>query len=105
MSRSYKKNPVGKDANDRAMKRIANRIVRRRVKDDEDMPARLPHKKMTESWMISDYKSRMTREEAIQWYNEQVEWQKHKGSLTYFQKRYPTLEAWLKYWEKCYIRK
>lgn len=105
MSRSYKKNPVAKDASDKAMKRIANRTVRRRVKDDEDMPARLQHRKMTESWMISDYKSRMTREEAIQWYNEQVEWQKNKGSLTYFQKRYPTLEAWLKYWEKCYIRK
>jgi hypothetical protein len=39
MSRSYKKNPVAKDASDRAMKRIANRTARRRVKDDEDMPA------------------------------------------------------------------
>ena len=101
MSRSYKKNPVGKDANDRAMKRIANRTVRRRIKDDEDMPARLQHKKMTESWMISDYKSRMTRDEAIQWYENEME---HEAS-SYFKKRYPTLEAWLKYWEKCYVRK
>lgn len=101
MSRSYKKNPVVKDANDRAMKRLANRTVRRRIKDDEDMPARLQHKKMTESWMISDYKSRMTREEAIQWYNEIVD----RNPTTRFMRRYPTLEAWLKYWEKCYVRK
>ena len=106
MSRSYKKNPVAKDSGDKkSMKQIANRTVRRRVKDDEDMPARLQHKKMTESWDITDFKTRMTREEAIQWYNEQLEWQKNKGSLTYFLKRYPTLKAWLKYWEKCYVRK
>ena len=107
MSRSYKKNPYVTDhsANTKSMKRIANRTVRRRLKNNEDMPARLQHKKMTESWEICDYKWRMTREEAIQWYNEQLEWQKHKGSLTYFLKLYPTLEAWLKYWEKCYVRK
>lgn len=106
MSRSYKKNPVGKDSGDKkSMKQIANRRVRRRLKNDEDMPARLQHKKMTESWDITDYKSRMTREEAVQWYNEQLEWQKNKDSLTYFLRRYPTLEAWLKYWEKCYRRK
>ena len=101
MSRSYKKNPVAKDSSDRTMKRIANRTVRRRVKDDDDMPARIQHKKMTESWMISDYKSRMTREEAIEWYNEKME--RHASER--FKKRYPTLEAWLKYWEKCYVRK
>ena len=107
MSRSYKKNPyvTDKSAGTKSMKRIANRTVRRRVKDDEDMPARLQHKKMTESWNICDYKWRMTREEAIQWYNEQLEWQKNKDSLSFFLKRYPTLEAWLKYWEKCYVRK
>ena len=54
MSRSYKKNPyvTDKSAGTKSMKRIANRIVRRRLKDDEDMPARLQHKKMTESWDI-----------------------------------------------------
>ena len=101
MSRSYKKNPVGKDNGDKkSMKVIANRAVRRRVKNDEDMPARLPHKKMTESWDITDYKSRMTRDEAIKWYNDDSQ---HKSEK--FKRRYPTLEAWLKYWEKCYVRK
>ena len=43
MSRSYKKNPYVTDHSQgtKQMKRIANRTVRRRVKDDEDMPARL----------------------------------------------------------------
>ena len=102
MSRSYKKNPIAKDnGNKKSMKQIANRTVRRRIKDDEDMPARLQHKKMTESWDITDYKSRMTREEAIQWYENVME---HEAS-SWFKKRYPTLKAWLKYWEKCYVRK
>ena len=103
MSRSYKKNPYVTDRSQgtKYMKCIANRTVRRRIKDDEDIPARLPHKKMTESWDICDYKWRMTREDAIYWYKNEME---HKAS-TYFKKRYPTLEAWLKYWDKCYRRK
>ena len=104
MSRSYKKNPYvtdGYDGDRKQDKRIANRKVRRRIKDDEDMPARLQHKKMTETWDICDYRWRMTREDAIRWYENEME---HKAS-TYFKKRYPTLEAWLKYWDKCYRRK
>ena len=103
MSRSYKKNPCAKDSGDKkAMKQIANRTVRRRLKnnDSEDMPARLQHKKMTESWDITDFKTRMTREEAIIWYNDDSQYKSDK-----FKKRYPTLEAWLKYWDKCYRRK
>lgn len=101
MSRSYKKNPCAKDNGDKkAMKQIANRTVRRRVKMDEDIPARLQHKKMTESWDITDFKTRMTREEAIVWYNDDSKYKSEK-----FKKRYPTLESWLKYWDKCYRRK
>jgi len=105
MSRSYKKNPFCTDHKRRwtkERKQLANRTVRRRVKDmNEDMPARLPHKKMTESWNISDYGWRMTREEAIEWYLYKAE---HEAS-EYFLNHYPTLEAWLKYWEKCHRRK
>lgn len=102
MSRSYKKNPFVTDHSQgtKSMKRIANRTVRRRLKTDEDMPARLQHKKMTESWDICDYKWRMTREDAIEWYNDDSQ-----RKSTYFKKHYPTLEAWLKYWDKCYRRK
>ena len=108
MSRSYKKNPyVTDNSNGRRKfsKRHANHRVRQRVSMDDELPARLQHKKMTCSWDICDYRWRMTRQEAIQWYKEELEWQKNKGSLKYFLKRYPTLEAWLKYWEKCYRRK
>ena len=106
MSRSYKKNPFVTDNGDtKQNKRLANRAVRRRLKNEEDIPARLPHKKMTESYNICDYRWRMTREEAIQWYKDQYEWQKNKGTLDYFLKRYPTLDAWLKYWDKCCRRK
>lgn len=102
MSRSYKKNPYVTEGGDKkSRKRVANRTVRRRLKTDEDMPARLQHKKMTESWDICDYKWRMTREDAIEWYHYQM---KHQAS-PYFKKHYPTLEAWLKYWDKCYRRK
>lgn len=104
MSRSYKKNPYVTDHNlhtTKEKKRIANRRVRRRLKNDEDIPARLQHKKMTESWDICDYKWRMTREEAIQWYK----YYSNYEASSYFKERYPTLEAWLEYWEKCYRRK
>lgn len=107
MSRSYKKNPYVTDQSQgtKSMKRIANRRVRRRVKNDEDMPARLPHKKMTETWDICDYRWRMTREEAIQWYKKEYKHHKNDGTLDRFLRYYPSLEAWLKYWEKCYVRK
>jgi len=104
MSRSYKKNPFVTDhrcGTTKELKRLANRTVRRHVNEMEDMPSRLPHKKMTETWDIHDYSWRMTREEAIEWYRYQME---HKAS-EYFKKRFPTLEAWLNYWEKCHRRK
>ena len=104
MSRSYKKNPFVTDhrrGTTKSLKRLANRAFRRKISCDEDMPARLPHKKMTESWDICDYRWRMTREDAIRWYK----YYSNYEASAYFKKRYPTLEAWLKYWEKCYVRK
>ena len=100
MSRSYKKNPYVTDHKRRTTKqskRIANRIFRRKLSHDEDMPARSQHKKITESYNICDYKWRMTEAEAIEWYN--------TDASDWFLKRYPTLESWLKYWKKCYKNK
>ena len=104
MSRSYKKNPYVTDHKRRGTKqskRIANRRVRRRLRD-EDTLGRIQHKKYTESWDICDYKWRMSREEAIEWY-ESKEREYHISH--YFKERYPTLESWLNYWEKCHRRK
>lgn len=102
MSRSYKKNPFVTDNSPitKTMKRIANHSVRRSIRNDEDMPARLQHKKMTQRYDIHDYRDRMSRAEAIYWYNDDTQ-----RKSTGFKKRYPTLEAWLKYWDKCYRRK
>ncbi len=103
MSRSYKKNPYVTDHKRRSTKqskRLANRRVRRRL-CDEDALGRIQHKKYTESWDICDYKWRMSREEAIEWYESEG----FGIASSYFKKRYPTLELWLEYWEKCYKRK
>jgi len=103
MSRSYKKNPYVTDHKRRSTKqskRIANRRVRRRL-CDKDMLGRIQHKKYTESWNICDYRWRMTREEAIEWYN----YRSDNEASSYFLERYPTLESWLNYWEKCHVRK
>lgn len=104
MSRSYKKNPYVTDHKRRSTKqskRLANRRVRRRLRD-EDTLGRIQHKKYTESWDICDWKWRMSREEAIEWYK-QCTAEESWGA--YFIKRFPTLEDWLKYWEKYYKRK
>ncbi len=101
MSRSYKKNPYATDnGNSKIGKRIANRKFRR-TSYNENTGGRLQHKKYTESWDICDYRWRMTREDAIHWYENEM----NSQASSYFKKRYPTLEAWLKYWDKCYRRK
>ena len=98
MSRSYKKNPVVTDnKGSKYRKRQANQRFRRQINLDDDMPARPRHKKYTESWDICDYKWRMTKQEAIIWYETQAS--------DYIKKHYPTLDKWLNYWEKCHRRK
>ena len=107
MSRSYKRNPyVTDNGNSKYGKRLANRTVRRRLRQaDEDTTGRIQHKKMTESYNICDYKWRMTRAEAIEWYEEQLLRHKSHGTEDRFLQHYPTLDTWLKYWDKCHRRK
>lgn len=103
MSRSYKKNPyvtAGYGSSRKRNKQIANRKFRRAV-SDENTAGRLKHKKYTQSWNICDYRMRMSREDAICWYENEME----NEASDYFKKRYPTLDKWLHYWEKCYRRK
>ena len=103
MSRSYKKNPIVTDSSSttKERKRLANKIFRNKIAIDEDMSLHPQYKKYSESFDIRDYKSRMTYGEAIDWYMYRIN--HDKGG--YFKKQYPTLESWLKYWEKCYKRK
>lgn len=51
MSRSRKKHPCATDKNNKFQKKMHNRKVRR----TDDVPGKSGHKKMTESWSISDY--------------------------------------------------
>lgn len=100
MSRSYKKHPFATEhsAYKPYGKRLANKQFRKFLAaENEDMPNRSSFKKYTESWDICDYKSRMTKEEAIKWYLTKAS--------EYIKKHYPTLELWLKYWAKCYKNK
>jgi len=103
MSRSYKKNPYMKDngKSKKWSKRKASQKFRRDMAESEELSKGSAYKKHFESWNIADYCSRMTRREAIEWYEHRA---KDEASV-YFLKRYPTLEKWLKYWEKCYYRK
>ena len=105
MSRSYKKSPYVTDHKRRVSKngkKIANHTFRQKIASDEDMPARPQHRKYTESYDICDYKWRMSREEAIAHYEQR---RKDSSWNSYFEKHFPTLESWLKYWDKCYRRK
>jgi len=102
MSRSYKKNPFATDhrrKSSKISKRRANHQFRQKLMYIDGIPIHSQHKKYTNSYDICDYKSRMTKQDAIDWYNEQI------LSNRYWKKSFPTLDSWLDYWEKCYTRK
>lgn len=99
MSRSYRKHPVVKDngKSKKQDKTLANRIVRRKLKDPEyDLADGKSYKKEYESWNIADYITRWTKEEAIKEYDENFYIDKE---------RFPTLDSWINFWEKCMYRK
>ena len=75
MSRSYKKNPWSTDHTRRSTKntkRIANRLVRRRLGRLHEIPTNHGFsKRMTPMWEICDYKCRETKQEAIDYWTEE----------------------------------
>jgi len=103
MSRSYKKHPYCTETQDGRrynMKRHMNHVFRRFMKmlDDEGAQPKNLSKRITERWDICDYKWRESKEQAAAWWKSQPE-----GS--YWKNKYPTLESYLKEWEKWYKRK
>jgi len=101
VSRSYQKNPVCTDhkaGSTKRKKRLASKAFRKEIALDDEMAARPQHKKYFQSYDICDFKTRMTEQEAIDWYL-------HRCDNKYILKHYPTLEAWMKYWKKCYRSK
>ena len=105
MSRSYKKRPFVKDneAGSKQAKRLANRNIRRKLKNPEfDAGNGNHYKKMTESWEIHDYVQYWPREQAIATYESRM---RNREEWEWFFESYPTLGSWLKYWESVAKRK
>lgn len=121
MSRSYRHTPIIKDNTHKGKKpakRIANKIVRARLKNiDYTIADGTSFKKEYCSYNIADYVCRWTREDAIKYYEEEINPNNykyvHKGSpagwaekrAAEFKEKYPTLEDWLIYWEKRMLKK
>lgn len=107
MGKSVKKTPMVKEncrGSNKHRKAMANRQVRRKLNKGEEAINGGTYKKMYESWNISDYTFRMTREEAIEDYYRWLRWDEEHG-FNETKKRFPTLEEFLNWWEKNYVRK
>lgn len=95
MSRSYKKSPWVTDHHRKSTKenkRIANQAFRKKISEDEDMPNHPNHKKYFESWNISDYKWRLSKEHFLKLYHEDEfvnsRWKTEKEALSWWYKYY-----------------
>ena len=96
MSRSYKKNEICNDGSAGTTKR-SKRFANKTVRKSEDVPSGGAYKKVSETWDIHDYSIRWTWEEAVK------DWE--EGRNSYLKEKYPTLEEYRQYWEKCCKRK
>lgn len=97
MSRSYKKNPFATDHKCRTTK-INKRLANKRFRRTLQLYQNGNYKKCNESWDICDYKKRITKDAAINWYINECD-------STYIKGKYPTLESYLNFWAKYAIRK
>ena len=67
MSNSYKHTPYGGDRKTRWKKRQANKKWRNHIDDVEDELPTNMHRKVSESWDICDFSSKMTLKEFRKW--------------------------------------
>lgn len=107
MGKSIKKTPMFKEnsrGSNKHRKAMSNRQLRRKLNKGEEAVSGGTYKKMCESWNISDYTFRKTREEAIEDYYRRLRWDEEHG-FTETKERFPTLEEFLNWWEKYYVRK
>ena len=110
MSNSVKKNPVVKDnsrGSNKKSKRLANRKVRRKLKDVEYTVADgKSYRKEYESWIISDYSTRMTEQEALEYYHRFTDPNNvDYDPMRWVVKECPTEKEFMRWWKKTYKRK
>ena len=70
MSRSYRHSEVIKYAGDTGLKKIFNRKLRRKYKNDLDFPSYNAYRKMNESWDIADVRCLVSFEDYKDWYKD-----------------------------------
>lgn len=70
MSRSYRRSEIIKYAGDTSWKKIFNRKLRRKYKNDLDFPNYNAYRKMNESWSIADVRSLVSFEDYKDWYKD-----------------------------------
>ena len=102
MSRSYKKHPWvtdGSPGSTQQSKKLANRRLRKYLKNSDELLQGSKYKRHTESYDIHDYKNRWTWEDAKAYYEHDC------NKYSWFRDRYPTIEEYRKWWEKYYKRK
>lgn len=105
MGKSVKKNPVATDnTRSKFQKKIASKKVRQALKNSEYLLNGNLYKKVTESWDIHDYTFRLTKQEAIKNYYRWLQLDEENGFTT-TKTLFPTLEDYLNWWEKNYLRK
>lgn len=100
MSKSYKHTPYYGDRKNRGLKRIANRLVRRKLKKSNVILSRGAYRKMFDSWEICDFCYIEHNFETF--YTKEVSIWNDWG---YKYEPYPTREEKLKEYNKYYIRK
>ena len=93
LARSVKKNPIRTDGRNgqKIPKRFSNKTIRR----EEDIPNGKAYKKYYCSWNIHDYISRLDWETAKKDYEHNERWQK----------MYPTLKDFHRFWRRFYKNK
>ena len=100
MSRSYKHNPYVTDNGSRHkfMKKYANKIIRNKLKNSDECMQGSSYRKHSESYKICDYSYYWSSEDAKRVYEQ-------RKNEPYFLYHFPTLESWMRYYDKEVFRK
>lgn len=112
MSRSRRKSQFvtdnhGHNFRRKFMKKYSNKSLRSRLKNSDELMQGSEFKKHFESWDICDYKYFWSKEDAIDTYYRRIHENGKYGGVnrSWFARRYPTLNDWLKYYYKTVVYK